>query len=170
MKTLQIVSFAVLLLTAVSRVAVAQDILHFASVAEAVRYVEDENNISDYKGSVFGSEEYLVVLPSGKKVSNWLVNCAFSDAFREFRKESIPVLIDLLGSNAAYLRVGAYEVLKQKAGRYDERSHSQSPDQRRAAYEEWKTWWERNKNNPRLDSPVRRIYPAKDWELQPQDR
>jgi hypothetical protein len=140
------------------------------TVAEAVRYVHDENNICHYKGSVFGSSEHLVVLPSGKRISNWLVNCAFSDAFREFGNESIPFLIDLLGSNTAYLRVGAYDLLQQKAGRYDERSHSQSLDPRRAAYEEWKTWWERNKDHPRLDSPVTRVYPAKDWELQRQNR
>lgn len=147
-----------------SPVSISQGNLHFASATEAVQYVQDENNIINYKGLVFGSEEYIVVLPSGKEVSNWFVDCAFSNAFSEFGKESIPLLIELLDSNAAYLRIGAHCVLQKKAGRYDDRSLSPALDQRKAAFAEWKAWWERNKNNPRLNSPMTHVYSAEDWE------
>jgi hypothetical protein len=146
--------------------AFAQDLLQFDTVADAVRFVQEESNIVDYKGPVSGSERYDVSLPSGKKVSNWQVNCLFFKAFWKFGKESIPSLIDLLGSDSEYLRVGADSELQRKAGRYDERSHSKDIEQRSAALKEWKDWWERNKHNPRLDSPRKRIYPAADWELE----
>ena len=143
--------------------AAAKDPLEFETVADAVLFVQDESNILNYKGLISGSEEFQVVLTSGKTVSNWQVDCVFRKAFRSFGKESIPSLIDLLGSQAEYLRVGAYGVLQQKAGRYDARSHSMDIQERRAALEEWKAWWERNKSNPRLDSPPKRVYPASEW-------
>jgi len=145
----------------------ARDIhLHIDSVEDAVQYVSDETNVLNYPGLVFGSSEFTVSLPSGKKVSNWLINCMFSEAFRNLGKESIPFLINFLGSDTTYLRVGACDVLMQKAGRYDERSYSDDPVQRHIALSDWKTWWKNNKNNPRLDSAPKRVYSAKDWELQ----
>lgn len=135
-------------------------------VEDPIRYVRDEDNIVNYKGYVSGSEYYDILLPSGRKTNNWLVNCVFYQAFKDAGKQSIPSLIELLGSDVEYLRVGAYDVLQQKAGRYDERSHSNDPKERQEALKDWNAWWGRNKDNPRLDARPNRVYAAADWELQ----
>ncbi len=158
----------VAILSACCSVAIAFDSLKFETVADAVRFVQDENNILNYNGLIDGSEMYDVALPSGKKVTNWRINCAFGAAFRKFGKESILPLIELLESETEYLRVGAYGALMQKSGRYDERSHSQDAEKRRAAHKDWKAWWERNKDNPRLNAKPKRVYPAEDWESERQ--
>ena len=83
----------------------------FSTVEEAITFVVQEANISKYQGIISGSEEYGVELPSGKTVSNWLIDCYFGSVFTKFGKDAYPELADLLNHEHEFVRVGTYSVL-----------------------------------------------------------
>jgi hypothetical protein len=71
----------------------------------------------------------------------------------------------MLDNEYAYARRGAYFVLMQITGRYDQDFRFDAPpQQRQAAVRAWKEWWVKNELNPRLNSPPKRVYEAADWE------
>ena len=140
----------------------------FNNISEAVAFVTNEDTFLSYQGVVAGSEWFSITMPSGKTTNNHFVQSAFSSIFGGFQKECIPYLIDFLDNDALYLRVGAYSVLMQKAGRYDSLYDLKTDDreQRRVGVQAWRDWWLKNKDNPRLDQPPKRVYEAKEWDNQ----
>ena len=83
----------------------------FRTVEEAIAFVVQETNISKYQGFIAGSEEYNVDLPSGRTISNWVIDCYFRAAFHKFGKDVYPQLADLLNHKHEFVRVGTYAVL-----------------------------------------------------------
>lgn len=107
-----------------------------ASLAEAVEYATNVDNLLAYQGLIHGSERFPVELPSGGTVSNWKVNCFFGDVFRSFGEEAYPSLAPLLDHEYSYVQVGAYSVLKSAMNRRGLRRHmSQTREERVAVME-----------------------------------
>ena len=137
----------------------------FKTAKEAIEFVEDEKNILSYKGLVFGSEHFFVNLPSGKKVSNWRIDCIFNAAFRPLGKDAIPYLITALNHEKIYVRLGASHVLPQITGRDDSSYNFRRPEgERIKVLIRWQEWYAKNRNNARLDQPPNRVYGADKWD------
>jgi hypothetical protein len=138
----------------------------FTSVKQAVNYMTNEVRFLTANVPTFGSEHFLITTSTGATTDNWHVSCAASLLFSQFgNRESIPELIQLLDHDESYVRYAAYVLLQQKAGRYD-RNYTfwSEKEKRQPSVDAWLEWWRKNKDNPSLDSPPKRVYEAKEWD------
>jgi len=135
------------------------------TVEEAVSYVVKEDSVVNFKGEEFGGEPFGWTLPSGRKVEDGMIQGLFHAVFAPFGKQAIPALIDLLDNDADYARTGSYLYIQMITGRKDGRYNPGfSKADRQQSIQAWREWWEKNKNNPRLDYLPERVYDAADWD------
>ncbi len=133
---------------------------------EVMTFFTNCTNVANARIPTSGSSYFPIVLSCGPTTDNWHVESLASLIFAPFGKECIPRLIELLDDDALYVRYGAYELLQQKAGRYDNNYdfHLNNREARRPGVEAWRKWWSVNENNPRLDNPPKRVYEAGKWD------
>ena len=132
----------------------------------AAAHLTNVTLVAEYRGPMAGSDQFMITMTDGRKVSNWQIRTVFSFVLEPFGKESIPFLIDLLNHEYEYVRWGAYYIFTSKSGRYDGRFyHSKTEEERVAIVSDWRLWWEEYNDHFSLDSSQRsRTYEATEWE------
>jgi hypothetical protein len=138
------------------------------TVEEAVKYVLNEGSVLNYESPDFARKRADLTLPSGRKVTSDAAEGLITSAFVPFGKQAIPALIELLDNDAEYARAGAFLYIQIITGRNDARYNPGfSKADRRQSVQAWRAWWEKNKDNPRLDYLPTVVVDAADWDAAP---
>ncbi len=103
----------------------------FDRLSDAIEYAVQEENLTEYRGAVFGSEYYEVALPSRAVSNNWVIACFYGALFREFGEDAYAELALLLTNEHEFVQVGAYSVLNSAMNAHGLKRHVRQSDQER---------------------------------------